>query len=301
MMDKILKHRIISSKKKRLSVLVEWTNNCNLNCPMCTIDNPKMRHKGHMSLDIWQQILDICKKEGHFVDWVHVLGEPLLWKHFYKGMRLWKESGLSQFGHISTNGILLTNKHIDCIAETGIDFIRICLDTLRPDVYTKIRANNNQDTVINNIHDFLERAPNIECQVQLMLTPMNRDESYEDIFKKFGRASNLRIFVTQCMDVGGDASLAYNKTINGDPRKCSKLNYEHCPITWDGQIGLCCVDTFLLNQLGTINAGSISKIYLGKKSELIRRNIRRGDFSLAPACESCPMDHINYECNLLKP
>lgn len=94
----------------------------------------------------------------------------------------------------------------------------------------------------------------------------------------------MRVFVTQCMDVGGDKSLALRRNVNPDPRSCSKLNYEHCMITWDGHIGLCCVDYRLLNRLGSMDQGSISSVYLGKYAEKARKRVRRGDYSLAPAC-----------------
>lgn len=283
-------------RRRRLSILAEWTRHCNLECPMCPIDAPTMRPAGQMSLDLWERILDCCKREGHFVDWVHHLGEPLTWKNFFEGMRLWRKSGLSKLGHISTNGLLLTDDRIHCIDETGIGFIRICIDTLDPTVYKRLRANDKHSIVINNIHRLLDRAPNIQCQVQLMRTSLYPDESPKDFFKEFGVRPNLRIFVTQCMDVGGDKSLTLCRNVNPDPRTCLKLNYEHCPITWDGQIGLCCVDYRLLNRLGSMEEGSISSVYLGKYAEDVRSRVRRGDYSLAPACGTCPMDHVNYTC-----
>lgn len=269
---------------------------------MCPITDPKMREEGHMSLNLWQRILNFCNREGHFVDWVHILGEPLLWKHFFEGMEMWKKSGLSQYGHISTNGLLLTDERIDCISEAGIDFIRICIDTLRPDVYRQIRANDKHDKVIANIHRFLERAPNIQCQVQLMRTTLNPDESPDDFFREFGRRPNMRVFLTQCMNLEGDPSLVLFPNTNPDPRKCSKLNYEHCPITWDGQVGLCCADYRLLNRLGSIiEANSISEVYLGAYAEDVRKRVRKGDYSLAPACKICSMDHVNYTCSIIAP
>lgn len=288
---KILKHNVEGIKGK-FNLLVEWTNHCNIRCNMCPIDLPTMREKGHMSLDLWERILEDCKAAGHYVNWVHHLGEPLLWKHFEKGMQKWRESGLSVKGHISTNGILLDEKKIKVIAETGIEFIRICLDTLKPDVYRAIRNNDKHPLVINNILKMLEMAPDIDVQVQLMRTSLNIDETPEDFFEFFGRPKNLAVFYTTVMDLGREFDFKLLPDGRPDPRYCSKIDYEHCVIGWDGTVGLCCPDYWIANRLGNINNGTISEIFDGEYANKIRAMIREGDFSLAPACSCCSMDHM---------
>jgi len=290
---------LIEKRKQRLSILAEWTGFCNLSCPVCPINDEGMRQKGHMSLELWGNILESCAKEGNFVDWVHVLGEPLLWKNFFEGMKLWKESGLSKYGHISTNGQLLTDEKIECIAETGVSAVRICLDTMRPDVYKQIRGNEGHANLIANIHKFLEKAPNIECQIQLMKTKNNLDETADCFFKEFGYGKNMGIFVTECMYFGGKNTLTKERNIERNPGLCTKVNYEHCPITWDGKVGLCCADAWLHNSLGNYTKGSIRDIYCGEAAENIRRQIREGDYSSALTCTFCSMDHLDYSCQLV--
>lgn len=207
-------------------------------------------------------------------------------------MKLWRESGLSVRGHISTNGILLNDEKIRIIRDTQIDFIRICIDTLRPEVYKKIRNNDKQAIVIENIKKTIADAKDLNIQLQLMRTGLNKDETPDDFYNYFGRSKNLFVFCTTVMDLGK----AYDhKILSGrklDPRLCNKIEYEHCVIGWDGTVGLCCADYWLKNKLGSIKDLTIAEAFDGKYANEVRRKIRSGDFTLAPACAVCSMDHI---------
>jgi MoaA/NifB/PqqE/SkfB family radical SAM enzyme len=249
-----------------------------------------------MSLDLWSQILACCRREGHFVDWAHFFGEPLAWEHFFAGMRLWRDSGLSVDGRISTNGHLLTDERIDCIVETKVKCVRICVDTLYPAVYERLRNNSNLDGLLIKVEKFLKKAPDVPCQIQFLRSRENTNENPKDFFKCFRGHKNLSVFVSDCQDIGGDSLLSICKNLNPDPRQCTKVGYEHCVITWDGQIGLCCIDYALRNRLGNMSEGSIEGAYLGEYAEKVRAQIRQGQYELAPYCRQCPMDHVGYQC-----
>ena len=279
----------------RISILAEWTNECNLRCNICPISKPNMRPVGHMNMDLWLKILVCCRKEGHFVDWVHFFGEPLLWDHFFEGMKAWRESGLSSVGCISTNGNLLTDNRIECIKETGVKCVRICIDTLNSEVYKKIRGSLNHDALLFKTEQLLRGAPNVHCQVQFLQSTENPNENPEDFLKYFKGYKNLSVFVSSCQNIGGASHLSICRNPKPDPRQCVKVGYEHCIITWDGQVGLCCVDYALLNRLGNLSNGSISDIYLGGYAEKVRSQIRMGEYLLSPYCRQCPMDHIGYK------
>lgn len=277
---------------KKINLLVEWTSYCNITCNICPIDSLTMRKPGHMAVELWEKILDDCKQNGHYVNWVHHIGEPLLWKHFEKGMELWRESGLSALGHISTNGILLDEDKIEIINNTGIDFIRICIDTLRPDVYRKIRNNDYHDVVVKNIKMALDKAPTLKVQLQLMRTKLNEDETPKDYFDFFGKKENCSVFYTTAMDVGKRSDIILMTDEKLDPSLCNKVDYEHCVIGWDGSVGLCCADYWIANRLGNIADATIADIFDGPFANKMRQMIRAKDLRLAPACLTCSMDHM---------
>ena len=275
------------------SILAEWTSACNLRCKMCPLTNDDMRVEGHMSLELWEQILKCCRSEGHFVQWAHFFGEPLIWKNFFEGMKMWYDYKLSRLGALSTNGHLLTDERIECIRDTKIGLIRICIDSLRHDVYKRLRNNSNLDSLLVKVEKFLERAPDIRCQLQLMRSTINIDEDPKDYFKYF-KHKNFSVFVSDCQDIGSGGELSVCKNTAPNPMLCNKVGYEHCSITWDGQISLCCVDYAVHNKIGDMSGGSVTDIYFGEYAEKMRSQIRQGNYELAPACSVCSMDHIGY-------
>lgn len=277
------------------SVLVEWTSVCNLKCRMCPITNDDMRVEGHMTLELWETILKCCVREFHYVQWAHFFGEPLLWKHFFEGMKMWRDYNLSIHGCLSTNGHLLTDERIECIRDSKISMIRICVDSLRSDVYKKLRNNTHHDSLLTKVQNFLDKAPNIKTQLQMLRTSINLDENPRDYFKHF--KGNFSVFVSDCQDIGAGGELSVCKNPEPNPKICNKVGYEHCPITWDGKIGLCCVDYAVHNLLGDMLGGSISNVYFGEYAEKMRKQIRQGNYELAPACSVCSMDHISYTNN----
>lgn len=299
------RQRLLVSKKiirDKFSVIAEWTRFCNLSCPMCDIGSPRMRKAGHMSLELWGKILSDCKRYNMYVDWTHIMGEPLLWQNFKEGMKMWKDSGLVKYGHISTNGILLDKQKAEIIKDTGIEFIRICLDTLDEKLYQRLRNNNNHSKIIQNIKNLIKIAPNIRIQVQLMRTKENWNEDPYEMKKLFD--NKVEIFVTQIMRFNysrGIDQLLYKKTDKPDPCKCTKVLYEHCPITWDGYVGLCCVDSLLLTKLGHLNKDTnLKDIYLSREADQIREEILKGNLKHAPACKDCYMDFLNYSKEVIK-
>lgn len=281
--------------KQRFSLLVEWTNNCNICCNICPIERPSLRAKGHMEIDLWKKILDDCKKNGHYVMYAHHLGEPLIWKNFAEGMKLWHDSGLSVKGRLSTNGILLDESKAKIIEQAKLEYLIISLDTLRPEVYRKLRNNDNHSLIISNIKIVLEKYPSINVLLQFMHTNLNEDETPEDFFNFFGRKYNYRVFHTTLMNVGKKHDFSLLKEEKLDPRFCSKLDYEHCVIGWDGTVGLCCFDYPLLNKIGNIKDKSILQIFNGLYANKMRNMIRHGDFSLSAACQYCSYDHMKCQ------
>ena len=104
------------------------------------------------------------------------------------------DSGLSIYGHISTKGILFTENKIEIISATGTDFLRICIDMLRPHVYKKIGNSHQQYVITNNIKMVLDEAPTLKVQLQLKRTKLNEDETARDYFAMFGKQQNGSVF-----------------------------------------------------------------------------------------------------------
>lgn len=104
---------------------VEITNQCNLDCPFC-FRKQMNRYRGDMSLEIFNQTLDFCKKMEVPELWLHNWGEPLLHPKIYEFIQLAKKRKF-RVG-FTTNGSLLTWKVVEGLRKAKLDFLDISLN-----------------------------------------------------------------------------------------------------------------------------------------------------------------------------
>jgi MoaA/NifB/PqqE/SkfB family radical SAM enzyme len=252
---------------------------------MCPI-SLSARPKTHLSIGLWEKILEDCSNNGHIVARAYHIGEPLLWKHFEEGMNAWRASGLSRYGWISTNGLLLDRSKIEIIKRTPLQVFKICLDSLRPDVYKALRNNNHHNKVISNIKLILDRAPEIPLHVELMKTSLNADEKPDEIYEFFG-TNKFTVIPKKCTNIGKEFEYTQSKSKKRGGKTCPKVFDQFCVIGSDGTAGLCCPDYDYENFLGNINHASILEMFGGEYATKMRHKIRQGDYSLAPHCAEC--------------
>lgn len=248
---------------------------------MCPIDLPTMRESDYLTVSLWGGILDDCVKISRHISLVHHIGRPPVWKHLATRIRMRNDSGLSIYGHISTKGILFTENKIEIISATGTDFLRICIDMLRPHVYKKIGNSHQQYVITNNIKMVLDEAPTLKVQLQLKRTKLNEDETARDYFAMFGKQQNGSVFYAPAMDLGRRTDCL-----------CNKLDYEHCVIGWEGTVGLYCADYWIENRLENIADSTTSDIFDEPFANRMRQMIRANDLRIAPACKNQSMDHM---------
>jgi len=107
------------------------TRRCNLNCAYCSV---KDNTKKDISIDEVKKIVDRLYTLG-----VRALaffgGEPTLRMDFCEILKYADKKGFLTF--FTTNGTLLNEKYIKEIAETGVDYIELSIDSIFSHEYTK--------------------------------------------------------------------------------------------------------------------------------------------------------------------
>ena len=92
------------------------------------------------------------------VEYLHEMGEPFLYKRLPEAIDLFP--GVC----VSTNATLLTEEWAKKVLETSLSKIRLCIDTLKPDVYPIVRKGGKFDVVVENIRRFLEMLEGVLVQ-----------------------------------------------------------------------------------------------------------------------------------------
>ena len=126
---------------------IETVNACNARCPMCTI-NDWNRNYPTMKDNVFNKISDDLIENKKYLKRVtlHRDGEPLLDKKLPMRIAKFKENGINSTS-IATNASLLNEKKSREILEVRIGSIMMSVDSLKKEVFEKIRVRLNFEEV----------------------------------------------------------------------------------------------------------------------------------------------------------
>ena len=118
--------------------------------------------------------------------WLHEMGEPLLYPRLAEAIDLFPGVG------VSTNVMMLDKSYGKELLATSLERIRLCVDTVNPEVYPEIRRGGRFDEVVANIRTFLElsKSHDIRVEVQKMVSLKTADETIGDFEAFFLRRTH---------------------------------------------------------------------------------------------------------------
>lgn len=265
----------------RARIALEVTSYCNLRCAMCPLKTMK-RGFVHMDLDLLHKLHREIREMGVKVRWLHEMGEPLIYPHIIEALNLFPEVTLS------THGGLLKESVSEKILTTPLEHIRICLDTVNPEIYPKIRIGGKFDVVVENTRRFLElaRGKPIDIQIQRMITRITLKESVKDFERLFNLKDypNARVIEKTCeaLDTTDATELhgVYAGCFQGGP-------FNWFVVLADGTVTHCCYDYEGHQIIGNAREESIVEIAKSPVLKSIHDAFLNHDFSYLPRCAEC--------------
>lgn len=279
-------------------ISLELTNVCNLTCPYCA--NPALtRPKGTIEWELLEKIVDESARERLSINWLHGVGEPLLWKRLEDVIRLIRSRDAGA-GSFATNGTLLFEDRARSLLDAGLPRIYISLDTLDPVVYKATRGGSHAK-VIENIKSLIRIAPaDFMIRIALMdhrdyrLTQQER----ERFLATFGDRPNVIL---------ADVTNSLMPSAPGDyrvDREAAKVVGCLAPLSYlfinkDGIASLCCADQDSLHPLGDIHRRTIRDIWFDPENQTTFRNIALGVHACPAVCtEKCILKAPKVEPDL---
>ncbi|MBI3516465.1 MAG: radical SAM protein [Proteobacteria bacterium] len=278
-------------------ISLELTNLCNLTCPYCA--NPALtRPKGTIEWELLEKIVDESAHGRLSINWLHGVGEPLLWKRLEDVIRLvrGRDAGAASF---ATNGTLLFEDRARALLDAGLTRIYISIDTLDPEVYKATRGGNLRK-VVDNIQALIRVAPSdFMIRIALMdhrdyrLTQIERQRFQET----FGDRPNV-ILADVTNALMPSAPSDYRVETGGRVNGCfAPLSYLF--VNKDGIASLCCADQDSLHPLGDIHDRSIHDIWYDPRNQTTFRNIAIGAHACPSVCtERCILNQPKTGPNL---
>jgi radical SAM protein with 4Fe4S-binding SPASM domain len=132
-------------------VFIEVTNRCNLACATCVRAFTAYEPPRELTMEEFEAISAQFPAMERAV--LHGLGEPLLNRHLPAMIRHLKGRGITVL--FNSNGTLLTAEWQEALALSGLDELRISIDTPDAERYARIRGKPLLHRVIDNVRGLI--------------------------------------------------------------------------------------------------------------------------------------------------
>jgi MoaA/NifB/PqqE/SkfB family radical SAM enzyme len=260
---------------------IELTNRCNMRCSMCPLPT-LARPSADMPWDLVEKVAADFAASGIRVRWLHEMGEPLLYERLADAIDLFP--GCS----VSTNAMALTPEIGEKLLGSTLGRLRLCPDTINPNVYPEIRRGGVFAKVVDNIKAFLDQAvgSTMTVEIQKMVSKLTSDERVEEFeqFYEIERYPNASIIEKTCEGLDTTDATELHEEYYG----C----FQGYPFKWfivlaDGRVTHCCYDSDCLQPIGDMTRQTVKEIIDSPKITAYMEAFRSKDWTTLPRCGEC--------------
>lgn len=290
---------------------------CNLRCSMCwAFRASEGREKNFMTLSEFCRIIDETSLFCSSI-FFNFCGEPLLNKEICDMIKYAKSKKI--YVELSTNAILLDDKIIPAIIESGIDNLIISLDAVNLESYNSMRVGGDYQKVQENIKKLVEgkrmrKVTKPRLTLQMILSKQNRD--FKDKFISTAETMNADIASIKSLYIdhqGGqdyvnklkdehfidDVISRYNivdgKFILKETGKCP--NRRAPVVASDGNIHICCFDIYGKFKVGNAFREGFINVWKSEGYRKIRQD--KMNKRAFPECAHCAYKNLPQEKYIL--
>jgi len=201
--------------KAPLSVQFELTGNCNQKCIFCYNVWKESCSKSNMKTLSKNQHLKIIDKliENDIFDIIFSGGEPLLINWLEELIK--KASDKKIYTTIITNGVLLTDKRVKSLKNSGLDSMQISLHHYNKKINDKLTGNiHSFNKTIRGIKSAIKTFGSKSINVNMVVLP----ETYKDVYRmaKFLKSIGVGSFTVGLPTVTGEMKNNKKTIINKD-------------------------------------------------------------------------------------
>lgn len=282
-----------------VSIGVELTNHCNLNCPECNAGSGLMtRERGYMNIGLFDKVLAELDPYLLYLR-LYFQGEPMLHPNFF--------SFLERSRHVntivSTNGHFLSKENAGRIVRSGLNKIIIPIDGIDQETYSSYRIKGNLDMVMDGLKNITEEKKNsssgLNIEIQFLVNKKNEHQisSVRHLAREMN--ASLKLKSMQIISEGDFETWLPSKphfaryrerdgvySIKSSfPDRCARLWFNPV-ITWDGKVVPCCFDKNADHIMGDLNERSFRDIWEGPEYIKFRERILTSRQSIK-ICRNC--------------
>lgn len=269
-----------------LNIAVEVTNNCNLNCVMCS-NNKQTRPRGFMTGQTYRRIIDeVARENPHTRIWLDFYGEAMLAGYkLYWMIDYAKKKGCTNVC-INTNGTLMKEEYADMLLDAGVDYISLDCDGFSKEVYESIRVGGDRDVFFKNVEYLLAEKQKRNHPVLIDVKVIDMEQNHHEVeqivehWKQKGAIVAVRRRAEWVdLEAGTRQSL--------DNRIACGHAVGTAAITWDGIMSDCVWDYDVNMVRGSIFDHTIKELWGKRNDEFLKLHFEHKWEQLPEMCRKC--------------
>ena len=283
---------------------IEPTNLCNFKCAFCPTGDKKLlkrvgRPSGMMEMKLFKKIVDETKELRTRIKIVNLYkdGEPLLHPEFPEMIHYLKESGIAEKIYAKTNGSLLNPELNQKLADSGLTWLGISVESTSSDGYKEISGVQlDYDLFKENLADLYSktRKNNLQIYIKIVDNHLTVGEK-QKFFDDFSRICDFYAIENL---MGWSYSSVKDFTLGTKPefsmdgagfieKTVCPLPFYSLAINFNGSVSICCSDWSHSTVIGNVRENSMYEIWHGKLLFDFRKMHLQGRRCENQACGDC--------------
>ncbi len=265
-------------------VQIQTITGCNARCIFCP--NGKTRRnipKGRrMDWDLYRSIVDQCLELGIRRYSIYLMNEPMLDRELaervaYVSTRIQRP----QYVKVTSHGGLLTERMAIGLLDSGLDKLKISVQSLNADAYWAIMG-LPLDKTLKNIDRFMELKKKGGYKLpRLEIVMVDSIQTHDEIplIRRYWQDREIKLYIEPVenradQDNIRDAAVGEHQLESFS--WCRRL-MEQIYILYDGRMVQCCADWEQRSIMGDLTANSLADIWYGQRYSDYRRKFVEGN------------------------
>lgn len=278
---------------------VDPTELCNLACTHCPHPEFKKSERyGGRSLDasLNTKLVDELATDGAGI--VRHLrysseGEPLLHSRIFDFL----DEAVRRSGTVvslTTNGTLLDERRAERLLATGLAFVDISIDAMRPETYARIRVRGDLATTRGNVERLIDLKQHSRAGTHIIVSFIEQPSNFaeRDEFVQFWQDRGADQVIIRPLHSAAGSVVPTAELIRGQrhfaTRRPCLYPWERVLLTPRGTLSFCPVDWVHASTLADFRTHTIREVWAGPLYTALRDAHLRNDFQHHRFCGSCP-------------
>ncbi|MBN1051164.1 radical SAM protein [Clostridium botulinum] len=288
------------------SILIDPVNLCNFKCKFCPTGDKKLlesvnRPNGIMDLKLFKKAVDDIRNFDKKLKklFLYKDGEPLLNKNLGEMIKYAKSQDVAQSVDLTTNGALLDKDRAIEIIESGLDKIRISIESVSDKGYklvtdTNVKYSTIKENVTYLYEEKIRRKSNLHIHVKIVDIRLSEEEKQKFMNDFSDIADSIYIYPLMGWSYSESKDFTLGTGENASESLPKNYGRQVCPepfynlaVNFNGLVSVCCVDWSWGTIVGDMKKESLVDIWNGEKLKELRIKHLKGERSKIRACAKC--------------